>query len=110
MREFQEVLRCVNELFTVPNDCLPVSFRDGRSGSRSLASLNKISDKRDKISPHKRRKQKKAENIAVYAKLVESESDLTPKYTNNRQLYKNQMAFYKGLAEAGWFDEEESDD
>jgi len=107
MREFDEVLAAVRELFTVPNSLLPAELKDQKRGGRTMAKIDEILDK--SLSAKSDKKTVKAENLTIYEVQVATETELTGK-VNELQLYKNQMAFYKGLAEAGWFDDDDSDE
>lgn len=107
MREFQEVLAAVRELFTVPNSMLPAELQDRKRGGRTMTKIDQILDK--KLPKTNDKKATKAENLTIYEVQVQTETELTGK-VNELQLYKNQMAFYKGLVEAGWFDDDDSDE
>lgn len=107
MKEFQEVLAAVRELFVVPNSMLSSELQDRKRGGRTMARIDEILDKKSAVKSDK--KTTKAENLTIYEVQVQTETELAGK-VNELQLYKNQMAFYDKLVEAGWFDDDDSDD
>ena len=90
------------ECIEVPNHMLPERFHDKVRGGRTLARLEKVCDKRDGLTDHRKLKALKAENCENYRKQFEETGSF--EYNGHRdelQLHKNQMAMVRGMLNSG---------
>ena len=86
--------QAVKECLVVPNHMLPEDYHDSVRGGRTLAHLDKMCDKRDGLTDHRKLKALKAENIENYRKQFEESGSFEyDGHRNDLQLYKNEMAF-----------------
>jgi len=104
IREFQAA---IDAAIVVPNSWLPAELQDQKRGGRTVAKLNKLLDKRDGITEHRKLKAIKARNIARLAAQFEAgcESfDYSGNERNELQLYRNECAMVEGMIHAGHID------
>jgi hypothetical protein len=100
--ELQALENAVAECIEIPNEWLPKEYHNGVSGCRTVGNLNRILDKRDGITDHKKRKAIKAENIKKYAAQIDTcgEFDYNGK-TDHDQMYRNELAFVEAMIQGG---------
>ena len=104
IREFQAA---IDAAIVVPNSWLPAELQDNKRGGRTVAKLNKLLDKRDGITEHRKLKAIKARNIARLAAQIEAgcESlDYSGNERNELQLDRNERAMVEGMIHAGHID------
>lgn len=90
----KELEAAIKECLVVPNSWLPEDMHDNVRGGRTLARLDKMCDKRDGLTEHRKLKALKAENIENYRKQFEESGSFEyDGHRNELQLYKNEMAF-----------------
>ena len=106
MKSVEEMLKelevAVKECIVVPNSLLPETHHDNVRGGRTLARLEKVCDKRDGLTDHRKLKALKAENCENYRKQFEETGSF--EYNGHRdelQLHKNQMAMVRGMLNSG---------
>jgi len=105
IREFQAAIEAA---IVIPNSWLPAELQDNKRGGRTVTKLNKLLDKRDGISEHRKLKAVKARNIARLAAQFEAgcESfDYSGNERNELQLYRNECAMVEGMLHAGLIEE-----
>ena len=86
----------MRECIVIPNHWLPEEMRDNKRGGRTLAKLDKLCDKREGFSEHKKLKAIKARNIEAYRKqFEETESFEYDQERDEMKLYSNQQAWCK---------------
>ena len=104
IREFQAA---IDAAIVIPNGWLPADFQDRKRGGRTISKLNKLLDKRDGITEHRKLKAIKARNIARLAAQIEAgcESlDYSGNERNELQLDRNERAMVEGMIAAGHID------
>ena len=107
IREFQAA---IDAAIVIPNSWLPAEMQDRKRGGRTIAKLNKLTDKRDGITEHRKLKALKARNIARLAAQFEAgceEFDYSQNKRNELQLYRNECAMIEGMIHAGHIDRED---
>ena len=107
-RLVKELETAIKECLVVPNSWLPEDMHDNVRGGRTLARLDKMCDKRDGLTEHRKLKALKAENIENYRKQFEESGSF--EYDGHRdelQLHKNQMAMVSGMVNSGMIDAED---
>lgn len=107
IREFQAAH---DAAIVIPNSWLPAEFQDRKRGGRTPTKLNKMCDKRDGITEHRKLKAIKARNIARLAAQLEAgcESfDYSQNERNELQLYRNECAMIEGMIHAGHIDRDD---
>lgn len=91
----------------IPNSWLPAELQDRKRGGRTAAKLNRLLDKRDGITEHRKLKAIKARNIARLAAQIEAGAeslDYSGNERNELQLYRNECAMVEGMIHAGHID------
>ena len=104
IREFKAA---IDAAIVIPNNWLPAELQDRKRGGRTVTKLNKLLDKRDGITEHRKLKAIKARNIARLAAQFEAgcESfDYSGNERNELQLYRNECAMVEGMIHAGHID------
>lgn len=93
----------VAECVEIPNSWLPKEYQHGVDNCRTISNLNSILDKRDGITPHKKKKAIKAGNVKIYRKSMEenAELDYSVAKVDQQQLYRNQQAFVEAMVQSG---------
>lgn len=107
IREFKAA---IDAAIVVPNSWLPAELQDNKRGGRTISKLNKLLDKRDGITEHRKIKAIKARNIARLAAQFEAgcESfDYSNNERNELQLYRNECAMIEGMISSGLIDEDD---
>ena len=101
--ELQALENTVAECVEIPNEWLPKEYHNGVSGCRTVGNLNRILDKRDGITDHKKKKAIRAENVKIYRKSMDdhAEIDYNLGKVDQQQLYRNQQAFVEAMVQAG---------
>jgi len=101
--ELQALENAVAECVEIPNEWLPKEYHNGVSGCRTVGNLNRILDKRDGITDHKKKKAIRAENVKIYRKSMDdhAEIDYNLGKVDQQQLYRNQQAFVEAMVQAG---------
>ena len=101
--ELQALENAVAECVEIPNEWLPKEYHNGVSGYRAVGNLNRILDKRDGITDHKKKKAIRAENVKIYRKSMDdhAEIDYNLGKVDQQQLYRNQQAFVEAMVQAG---------
>lgn len=99
----------VKEVVVIPNNWLPEEFHDNVRGGRTVARLEKMLDKRDGLTEHKKIKAIKARNIERLAAQVDGRDISAPlDWTNNEvdelALHRNQCAMVQGMINGGLLD------
>jgi hypothetical protein len=98
----------IKECIVVPNSWLPEEWHDNVRGGRTLARLEQVCDKHEGITPHRKIKALKAENVENYRKqFEENESFEYNGHTDELQLHRNQMAMVRGMVNSGMIDAED---
>ena len=103
----------VNNSITVPNHILPEKFHDHKSGERTLALLEKMCDKQDGLTEHKKEKMIKAENIKRLAAQVPADGQLTEGFdysqneTNDLAQYRAECALVDAMIKGGVIEADE---
>lgn len=104
IREFKAAIEAV---IVIPNVWLPTEFQDRKRGGRTAAKLNRLLDKRDGITEHRKLKAIKARNIARLAAQIEAGAeslDYSGNERNELQLDRNERAMIEGMIHAGHID------
>jgi len=107
IREFQAAIESVIE---IPNSWLPAELQDNVRGGRTVAKLNKLLDKRDGVTKHRKAKAAKARNVAILAAQFAAgreEFDYSQNERNELQLYRNECAMIEGMIHAGHIDRDD---
>lgn len=107
IREFQAAIEAA---IVIPNSWLPADFQDRKRGGRTVTKLNKLLDKRDGITEHRKLKAVKARNIARLAAQFEAGSesfDYSGNERNELQLYRNECAMVEGMISSGLIDRDD---
>ena len=93
----------VQETVEIPNSWLPKEYQHGVDGCRTVSNLNKLCDAKVGITPHKKKKATKAENVKIYRQSMEdhAEIDYNLGQVNAEQLYRNQQAFVESQIQIG---------
>ena len=101
--ELQAFENAIAECVEIPNEWLPKEYHNGVSGCRTVDNLNRILDKRDGITDHKKKKAIKAGNVEIYRKSMDdhAEIDYNLGKVDQQQLYRNQQAFVEAMVQAG---------
>ena len=101
--ELQALENAVAECVEIPNEWLPKEYHNGVSGCRTVGNLNRILDKRDGITDHKKKKAIKAENVKIYREAMDdhAEIDYNLGKVDQQQLYRNQQAFIEAMIQSG---------
>lgn len=101
--ELQAFEDAVAECVEIPNEWLPKEYHNGVSGCRTVGNLNRILDKADGLTDHKKKKAIKAENIEIYRKSMDdhAEIDYNLGTVDQEQLYRNQQAFVEAQIQIG---------
>jgi hypothetical protein len=105
IREFQAA---IDAAIVIPNSWLPAEMQDRKRGGRTVSKLNKMLDKRDGITEHRKLKAIKAHNIAILAAQFEAgreEFDYSQNKRNELQLYRNECAMVEGMLHVGLIEE-----
>lgn len=115
-KELAKFRKAILNCFTVSNDKLPKSYRNGRSDRVVLARLEKKVDKRDGLTEHKKEKLTKAENIKLLAAQVPADGQLTEglDYSKNETKdlaqYRAECAFVDAMIKGSVIDADELND
>lgn len=115
-KELAKLRKAILNCFTVSNDKLPESYRNGRSDRVVLARLEKKVDKRDGLTEHKKEKLTKAENIKLLAAQVPADGQLTEGFdysqneTKDLAQYRAECAFVDAMVKGGVIDADELSD
>ena len=91
----------------IPNSWLPAELQDRKRGGRTAAKINRLLDKRDGITEHRKLKAVKARNIARLAAQIEAGAeslDYSGNERNELQLDRNERAMIEGMIYAGHID------
>jgi len=93
------IAQCVE----IPNSWLPKEYHDNVRGGRTISGIIQLCDKHDGITPHKKKKAIKAENVEIYRKSMDNhaEIDYSLGKVDQQQLYRNQQAFVEAMVQAG---------
>jgi len=101
----------IQECITIPNHLLPEEMHDNVRECRTLKRLEKMCDKRDKNSEHKKKKATKARNIKRMAAQIQdgmTDIDKPLDWSQNEcddlQLTKNMQAMVSGMINGGLLD------
>jgi hypothetical protein len=101
----------IQECITIPNHLLPEEMHDNVRECRTLKRLEKMCDKRDKNSEHKKKKATKARNIKRMAAQIQdgmTDIDKPLDWSQNEcddlQLTKNMQAMVGGMINGGMLD------
>ena len=90
----EDGMRVMQETVVIPNAWLPQDWHDNKRGGRTLARLNKMCDKQEGITEHKKLKATKARNIEAYRQQFEQEGKFDyDQERNEDKLYANQQAW-----------------
>jgi len=107
-RLLKQLEKAIKECIVVPNEWLPEEHHDKVRGGRTLARLEKVCDKREGLTEHRKLKALKAENIENYRQQFEENGSF--EYDGHRdelQLHRNQMAMVSGMVNSGMIDAED---
>lgn len=110
---FRELQAAIDAAVVIPNSWLSAEMQDRKRGGRTIAKLNKLADKRDGITEHRKLKAIKAHNIAILAAQFEAgceEFDYSQNKRNELQLYRNECAMIEGMIYAGHIDRDDLTD
>ena len=101
--ELAALEQLVQETVEIPNSWLPKEYQHGVDGCRTVSNLNKLCDAKVGITPHKKKKATKAENVKIYRQSMEdhAEIDYNLGQVNAEQLYRNQQAFVESQIQIG---------
>jgi len=93
----------IAECVEIPNSWLPKEYQHGVDGCRTISNLNKLCDAKSGITPHKKKKAIKAENVKIYRKSMDdhAEIDYSIGKVDQQQLYRNQQAFVEAMVQSG---------
>lgn len=91
----QYIENIIQDAIFVPNSWLPTEFQNYRDGGRTLAELEKLCDKRDKITEHTKKKDEKSKRVEMYAKQFEQEGKFDYVDIDGHSQYNHEMAFAK---------------
>ncbi len=93
----------VAECVEIPNSWLPKEYQHGVDGCRTVSNLNKLCDAKVGITPHKKKKATKTENVKIYRQSMEdhAEIDYNLGQVNAEQLYRNQQTFVEAQIQIG---------
>jgi len=104
----------IQECITIPNHLLPEEMHDNVRECRTLKRLEKMCDKRDKNSEHKKKKAAKARNIKRMAAQIQdgmTDIDKPLDWSQNEcddlQLTKNMQAMVTGMLNGGLITEDD---
>jgi hypothetical protein len=107
-RLLKRLEKAIKDCIVVPNHLLPEEHHDKVRGGRTLARLEKVYDKQDGLTEHRKLKAVKAENIENYRKQFEAnESFEYNGHTDDLQLHRNQMAMVGSMINSGKIDAED---
>ena len=101
--ELQALENAVADCVEIPNEWLPKEYQHGVSGYRTVSNLNRMLDKRDGITDHKKKKAIKAKNVEIYRKSMDNhaEIDYNLGTVDQQQLYRNEQAFVEAMVQSG---------
>ena len=107
IREYKAAIESVIE---IPNSWLPAELQDNVRGGRTVAKLNKLLDKRDGVTKHRKAKAAKARNVAILAAQFAAgreEFDYSQNERNELQLYRNECAMVDAMIASGQIDRDD---
>ena len=107
IRKFQAA---IDAAVVIPNSWLTTNLQDNVRGGRTVAKLNKLLDKRDGVTKHRKTKAAKARNIARLAAQFAAgreEFDYSQNERDELQLYRNECAMIEGMIHAGHIDRDD---
>jgi hypothetical protein len=110
IREFQAA---IDAAVVIPNSWLTTNLQDNVRGGRTVAKLNKLLDKRDGVTKHRKAKAAKARNVAILAAQFAAgreEFDYSQNERNELQLYRNECAMVDAMIAAGHIDRDDLND
>ena len=91
----KDIENIIQDHIFVPNSWLPAEFQNHRDGGRTLAELEELCDKRDRITPAKKEKEERQKRVALYRKQQEEKGTIDYVDINEDSQYKFEMAFAK---------------
>jgi hypothetical protein len=110
-RLLQEFKAVIDDCMVIDNSMLPEKYQDKVRGGRTISRLEKMCDKRDGITKHKKLKALKATNIEIYAQQVaDGGSILYNGNVDEDQQYKNEITMVSAMISGGIIDADDFDD
>ncbi len=93
----KDAFAVANDCIVIPNSWLPEDLHDKKRGGRTITRLNQLQDKKEGLTPFRKKKAIKARNIEIYRKQHE-EGTLENQWegeVDEMALYERQQAFAK---------------
>lgn len=115
--------KAIQDVVFIPNEWLPVQFRNEKDGGRTLSELEALCDNRDEVEQQRKKDEAKKRNVEIYRSQVKEIRDKYGKFvdidgpldysageTDELQLHRNQMALVNGMVNGGLISAEDLDE